>query len=323
MGSRAGTGRGVRGPTGRLSDKVYGVPNVTGNSRLQSDVLEDLSDARRYRRWLADLARPYLGDDPIEIGSGTGDYAMEWQSDVKSFTATEADEGRYTALTQRFAHHDVVAVRFLLLGEPHGGGVYRAAGDTQHSAAVSLNVFEHIPDDVGALRATAALVRPGGAVILIVPAFPSAMSRFDLAIGHQRRYTTASMRAALTSAGLEIEQVRYVNPVGLLSWYATVKALRMTPHNGWALRTYDRTIVPLARLLDRLPIPFGQSVFAVARVPSGRAGVPPGRAGVPTDGAGVPTDGAGVPTDGAGVPTDGAGVPPDGAGVPPGRGTLS
>jgi hypothetical protein len=48
------------------------VPHVTGDSRLQSDVLEDLSDAHRYRRWLADLARPYLGEHPIEIGSGTG-----------------------------------------------------------------------------------------------------------------------------------------------------------------------------------------------------------------------------------------------------------
>ena len=54
------------------------VAKVTGDSKLQSEVLEDLSDARRYRRWLADLAQPFLGEDPIEIGSGTGDYALEW-----------------------------------------------------------------------------------------------------------------------------------------------------------------------------------------------------------------------------------------------------
>ena len=48
------------------------MPGVTGNSQLQTDVLEGLSDARRYRRWLADIALPYLGDHPIEIGSGNG-----------------------------------------------------------------------------------------------------------------------------------------------------------------------------------------------------------------------------------------------------------
>ncbi len=238
---------------------------VTGNSRLQSEVLEYLSDARRYRRWLADLARPFLGEDPIEIGSGTGDYAIEWLPDVTRFTATEADDDRYRDLAHRFSRHDAITVRHLVVGDVTATEAGARAG---HSAAVALNVFEHIPDDVQALKATAALVRPGGAVVLIVPAFPSAMSRFDLAIGHLRRYTTGSLRAALTGAGLEVEQLRYVNPIGLLSWYATVKALRMTPRDGAALRAYDRVIVPLARLIDRVPAPFGQSVFAVARVPS-------------------------------------------------------
>jgi hypothetical protein len=65
-----------------------------------------------------------------------------------------------------------------------------------------------------------------------------------------------------------VEQLRYVNPIGLVGWYVTVKALGTMPHNGAMLRIYDRTVVPLARLLDRLPAPFGQSVFAVARVPT-------------------------------------------------------
>ena len=237
--------------------------NVTGDSRLQSDVLEDLSDARRYRRWLADLARPFLGQHPIEIGSGTGDFALEWVPSVVSFTATEADEHRYPALRDRFRAHPVVRTRFLLLGA-------KADPDSTelgHTAAVAFNVLEHIPDDVAALRAMGELVEPGGAVVLIVPAFPSAMSRFDLAIGHQRRYTRRSLGVALASAGLVVEQLRYVNPIGLLSWYVTVKALRMRPRNGPLLRLYDQAIVPVARLADRAKIPFGQSVFAVARVP--------------------------------------------------------
>ncbi len=238
--------------------------NVTGDSRLQSDVLEDLSDARRYRQWLADLARPYLGQHPLEIGSGTGDFALEWVPSVVSFTATEADEHRYPALRDRFRDHPVVRTRYLLLGAERGPDREAPA---RHSAAVAFNVLEHIPDHVGALRAMGDLVEPGGAVVLVVPAFPSAMSRFDLAIGHQRRYTRRSLGDALASAGLVVEQLRYVNPVGLISWYVTVKTLRMRPRNGPLLRVYDRVIVPIARLADRTKVPFGQSVFAVARVP--------------------------------------------------------
>jgi SAM-dependent methyltransferase len=263
--------------------RVYGVAKVTGDSQLQSDVLENLSDAHQYRRWLADLARPYLGEEPVEVGSGMGDYALEWASGVSRFTATEADDTRLAALAGRLSGHQMIETRRLLLGDDgghhgddgghhhdhHGGGGASGMGSAaQHSAAVAVNVLEHIPDDVAALRTMAALVRPGGAVVLIVPAFPSAMSSFDWAIGHQRRYTRSSLRAALRAAGLVVEQLRYVNPIGLVGWYVTVKVLGRSPHNGALLRIYDRTVVPLARLLDRLPAPFGQSVFAVARVPA-------------------------------------------------------
>jgi ubiquinone/menaquinone biosynthesis C-methylase UbiE len=232
---------------------------------LQSDVLESLSDARQYRRWLAGLAMPYLGEDPIEIGSGNGDYALEWAPYVTSFTATEAEDERYQALEQRFSGHPVIQVRRILLGQQTPDVV---APDARHSGAVALNVFEHIPNHVDALQSMAGLVRPGGYVVIIVPAFPSAMSRFDRAIGHQRRYTKASMRALLSQAGLTISEVRYFNPIGLLGWYAAVKTLNMTPRNGRLLRVYDRSIVPIARVLDRLgPAPFGQAVIGIARVP--------------------------------------------------------
>ena len=58
-----------------------------------------------------------------------------------------------------------------------------------YSAAVSYNVLEHIEDHVGALRSMRDLVRPGGDVIIIVPAFQFAMGPADIATGHVRRYT--------------------------------------------------------------------------------------------------------------------------------------
>ena len=244
--------------------------DVSGDTRLQNNVLESLSSAVKYRRWLADLARPYLGEHPIEVGSGNGDYAAEWvtPSDraptIVSFTATEADEGRAAALARRFAGHPVVRTRPLFLGpdEPSAAGV----GEAEHTAAVAYNVLEHIADDVAAVRGMAGLVRPGGAVVVLVPAFPSAMSRFDVAIGHYRRYTRRTLRETLTRAGLDIELLRYVNPLGLLSWYVTVKGLGVWPDDGWLVRVYDRVVVPTARAVDFEKVPFGQSVFAVARV---------------------------------------------------------
>jgi SAM-dependent methyltransferase len=235
------------------------VADLTGDTKLQSEVLEDLSDAFRYRRWLAGMALPYLGDDPLEVGSGLGHYALEWLPSVRRFTATEADPARLVALKERLGNQPNVTVRELMLPAEDNG---------THSAVVAFNVLEHIPDHVGALRGMAGLMRPGGKVVLLVPAFPSAMSRFDREIGHVQRYTRASLGAALTEAGLKIEVLHYVNPIGLLSWYVMVKGLRMTPRNGVMLRVYDRLVVPVARWMERRGgAPFGQSVFAIASTP--------------------------------------------------------
>ena len=233
---------------------------VEGDTGLQSDVLEDLVEAVNYRRWLVDLALPHLGDDPLEVGSGLGHYAADWAAaGVVRWTASEADPGRLEQLRERFAGDPVVRVRELAVPIEE---------TASHSSVVAYNVLEHIPDDVGALRAFAGLLRPGGRVVLVVPAFPSAMSEFDLAIGHQRRYRRRTLRRAVEQAGLTVEVLHHVNCVGLLGWYVLVKALKGRPQAGVALTVYDRLVVPVLRRVEaRVRPPFGQSLLVVARKP--------------------------------------------------------
>jgi SAM-dependent methyltransferase len=233
------------------------VTAVEGDSALQSDVLEDLHTAVNYRRWLCSLGLPYFGDDVLEIGSGLGHYAAEWASMGVRITASEADAGRLRHLRETFAGDTRVGVRELAVP-------IEEAGD--HSTVVAYNVLEHIPDDIAALRAFRGLLRPGGAVVLIVPAFPRAMSAFDRAIGHQRRYTRAALSSALGQAGLHVEQCRYVNAPGLLAWYVGMRLLGGRPKEGPLLTIWDKVVVPVERRVERyVRVPFGQSVFAVAR----------------------------------------------------------
>lgn len=233
---------------------------VLGDSEMQSEVLEDLADAVNYRQWVSDLISPWLGSDPLEVGSGHGDYATLWLPGLERLTVTEADDARLDLLRQRFQDHPDVTVRRLVAPHDEQG---------QHTAVAAINVLEHIPDDVGALRSFASLVRPDGRVVVFVPAHPFAFSKFDAAVGHVRRYTHHSLRATAQDAGLTVEVLHSVNAPGLFAWFLWMRLLGQTPRSGPLLRLWDRLVVPIAsRIERRVRPPFGQSLLLVARTPA-------------------------------------------------------
>jgi SAM-dependent methyltransferase len=234
------------------------VRELRGDRQIQCDVLVALAECRNHREWFADFAKPYLGDNPIEIGSGLGDYAREWIPLVNQFTVTDADEAMVIGLKKEMAGYPNVDVRHILLP---------STARADHSCLICYNVLEHIDDHVEALRSMARLVRRDGYIVLVCPAFPFAMSPVDIATGHVRRYTRRSMTAALTDAGLEVVDVRYANSLGLICYYAFTSLLRKQPSKGATMTFYDSRVVPVVRFAERLikRPPFGQSVIAVAR----------------------------------------------------------
>jgi ubiquinone/menaquinone biosynthesis C-methylase UbiE len=237
---------------------VSGPVAGTGEPAYQRRVLESLGSAQNYIAWLASLARPYLGDDPIEIGAGAGDYAAAWLTEgVGRITLTEADSDLLDALRSRFERDARVAVRELdVMTSPQA----------EHSAVVAFNVLEHIEDEAGALRSARNLVRPRGAIVMLVPAFEFATSRFDLDIGHRRRYTKKTLGTAYRNAGIEVERLAYVNAPGLLGWIVAMKWFRRAPSEGALLRAWDNVVVPVARRVEAIKAPpFGQSLLAVGR----------------------------------------------------------
>ena len=230
---------------------------VSGEQDLQSDTLDELTAAVNYRNVLVRLSLPWLGEHAVEIGSGNGDYASAWAAEGQRLTVTEALDSRLQLLRDRFSDEALVDVEELWLPTDQ---------EATYSAAVAYNVLEHIEDDIAALASMRRLVRVGGHVVIIVPAFELGMSDFDRKIGHFRRYRTGMVKERMREAGLEPVSVRYINFAGLIMWVILVRGLRRAPRNSAALRLYDRLVVPLvAGVESRVHFPFGQSVFAVGR----------------------------------------------------------
>jgi SAM-dependent methyltransferase len=77
--------------------------------------------------------------------------------------------------------------------------------------AVSLDVIEHLQDDLGALRELRRVVSPGGALLITVPAYRWLWSGHDVVNHHHRRYTRGTLERVAEQAGWETVRTTYFN----------------------------------------------------------------------------------------------------------------
>jgi SAM-dependent methyltransferase len=146
-----------------------------------------------------------------------------------------------------------------------------------------FDVLEHVPEDERLLGQVRCMLRPGGVLLLTVPARKSLWSYFDEASGHCRRYELDELQRKLVQSGYQVE---YLTPYMLtllpLMWSArrlaglvhrsqdtrsttdmAMRELRLTPGINRLLRFCLAREIP--RVLDRRGLPFGTSLLAVAR----------------------------------------------------------
>jgi 2-polyprenyl-3-methyl-5-hydroxy-6-metoxy-1,4-benzoquinol methylase len=79
-------------------------------------------------------------------------------------------------------------------------------GIEPYDCAIALDVIEHVDDDRGVVRRLGELVRPGGVVVVSVPALPELFTEFDQIQGHRRRYVPETLLDAFAATGLTVEQ---------------------------------------------------------------------------------------------------------------------
>jgi SAM-dependent methyltransferase len=225
--------------------------------------LEVMSEAENYVGWIfRELIAPHVGSSVLEIGSGIGTYSSRIVSDpkLKQLTCVEVDPACAETAREALAA-TAVPVRHIL-GDYLGAPLPKDHYDT----ALLINVLEHLQDDRAAVRKARSELRMDGTLVIFVPAFELLMSGLDRKLGHYRRYSTGNLRTLLENAGFTVTALRYYNLTGFLGWLWRFRILGRTQQSRGLVRFFDRVILPVQLRVERaLPLPVGQSVYAVAK----------------------------------------------------------
>jgi SAM-dependent methyltransferase len=234
-------------------------PTLTSEPFVYSGTeLEAMAQARNYCQWILRYFAPYLGGNIVEIGAGSGTFSQLLldRKNTAQLVLFEAAVNLLPLLRRRFTDPRV---------QLHCGSFDPAVLTQSPDSVVLVNVLEHVRDDTLLLSQIHASLRKGGSLLLFVPAFQWNYGSLDQAFDHYRRYTGAELERKIQNVGFRLERRRYINLMGIASWFLAGKVLRQTTIKASQVRWYDRWIIPWSFKLEQFcKPPIGQSLLAVA-----------------------------------------------------------
>jgi SAM-dependent methyltransferase len=220
------------------------------------DNLEVMKVAKNYNKFLLNLIEGH-GDKlknckVLDFGAGSGTYADLLKDKDVSPDCLEPDAVLRKKLNKKGyrTHKDVEDLP-------------RAYYDIVYS----FNVFEHIEDDLGVADKMLNSLKPGGVLVIYVPAFQVLYSSMDKKVEHIRRYRLDRLRKIANNNDLTILRLHYCDPIGFFAalFYKYFGNKDGSLSEG-AIKFYDKLIFPFSRLLEYVTRPlFGKNAVLVAK----------------------------------------------------------
>lgn len=219
--------------------------------------LEVMAVAKRYNAFLENMVINASGgaETALDFGAGGGEFARRTASHELTVTCVEPD----TALRERLKREGFETA-------PDLSGI----GPASRPYIYTLNVLEHIEDDVAALRDLFERVAPGGTLFIYVPAYQMLYGSMDRLVGHYRRYTLSVLSKRVEAAGFAIQDSGYADPVG---FFAALAHKFIGSDSGEisdrSVALFDTLAFPVSRALHRVTKRwFGKNVWVRARKPA-------------------------------------------------------
>ena len=237
----------------------WAIDDVYQADEYGSNILVELERARNVNLWMGSTLRPLIGDKVLEIGAGIGTLTNQFIP-RELYLASDINPNYLHFLGAFAVGKPYLRVRKIDAQNPPDFEGLEGHFDT----AVLVNVLEHLEHPEVALRNLWSSLEPGGRLVVLVPNHPHLYGTLDEVLEHKLRYTPATLRAILESAGFQVEQVFDFNRFSVIGWWLNNKVLKRRTFSRIQLKILD-VLIPILRRIDGIWPWGGLSLIAVAR----------------------------------------------------------
>jgi 2-polyprenyl-3-methyl-5-hydroxy-6-metoxy-1,4-benzoquinol methylase len=228
------------------------------------------SERGNYRYYQYDLIKDYIGKEILEVGGGNRSFTniiCKRNKNIDRLLSIEPSSTFYNSNKIAFNFPEYVEFKFIDLFD------LEIKEEERFDTVIFIHVLEHIENDKEALKKACSIINPGGYILIEVPALQFLYSVHDKMVGHFRRYNKKSLRSIIDMSNLEIVNLWYQDPIGILGsfLYFKMKKIKLKSDAGEKLvRTegniYDKFVIPFEKQIERyVTFPFGLSLTAILK----------------------------------------------------------
>jgi 2-polyprenyl-3-methyl-5-hydroxy-6-metoxy-1,4-benzoquinol methylase len=215
-----------------------------------SATLDNISEAESFNKWMYSAISPNLYGKILEIGSGIGNISAFVLKDNSNVTLSDLRPEYCEYLSNHFENNSGFSVELIDLADPDFELKHQKLLNSFDSV-FALNVIEHIEDDSLAITNCRKLLKESGNLVILVPAYQWLYCRFDIELGHFRRYNRKTLSALFKKNGLTVKEMYYFNAAGIFGWLLFGKILNTRQIKKEQMRIYNR-FVSIFMLIDKI-----------------------------------------------------------------------
>jgi len=219
--------------------------------------------ASNWKKYYAKNLKPFIKGDVLEVGAGIGGTTTYlYDGSQRSWLCLEPDSGLFKELEAKIENKELPASCTCIKGI-----VPDLKTDQKFDTILYIDVIEHIEDDYTELIETTKHLKPGGHLIILVPANQYLFNEFDKAIGHYRRYTKKKLIATVPPE-LHLKKIKYMDSLGFIASMANKFFLKQDYPTLKQINLWDKLIIPISRISDIITInSFGKSLIGIWQKP--------------------------------------------------------